>query len=431
VSTVEPKPTPATPRPEQPRKRRFGALRHRDFRRLWIGLIVSNSGTWAQNVAQTWLIYQLSNSRLTLGLLGVSFALPMVTLPLLGGVLADRFDRLSILKCTQSLAMALAAVLAIVTLTGHVQPWHIIVLSFLGAVALATDNPTRHSLIPALVPRGELSGAMALNSIVFTGAGLIGSAIAGLVLHGFENRVLIGCSLIFGVNSLSYLAVLIPLFGIHVPDRRQQSRKTSGSPLQELNDAWIYLRTNRALGLLICLSAATNLFGRSFLQLMPVLARDTLHTGMGGLGAMHSVISAGTIIGGLGLAAVGGLRALGTTLNRSVLLMSASVIGLSFSRSYWGTLVILLVIGAATTVATSTTATGLQRIVDENMRGRVMSYYTLTLIGLPPLGGGIVSGLAQWIPVQWAIILPATILLLYLAWLVLFSASWKRLRDED
>ena len=406
--------------------RGLGALRHRDFRRLWVGLLVSNSGTWARNVAQGWLLYQLSDSRLWLGVLALSFALPMITLPLFGGVIADRFDRLRALRCTQFCAAILSTILAWLTFTGHLTIWQIIGLSFLGAVVLAVDNPTRQALIPALVPREDLLSAMALNGIIFTGAGVLGSALAGMILHRYEGQLLKGPGIIFILNAVSYLAVLVPLFFIRLRDPAARAGR-SQSAWAGLREGAVYLRAHPVLGLIISISAATNLFGRSFLYLMPVLARDTLQVGAGGLGTMHAAVSAGTLAGGLGLAALGGVRRQKTVLIYSLSMLIGSVVVLAVSRRYSVALVVLGINGAVTAIATATIATGIQTNVAETMRGRMMSYYTLTLIGFAPLGSGIAGALAQWMPVSYAIILPTAVLLLFLLWTIFRVPAWQRL----
>src|SRR5262249_21628159 len=160
----------------------------------------------------------------------------MIAIPLLGGVVADRFNRLYVLKCTQALAMTMGAILSGLTFTGRITVWHIIGLSFLRAVVLAVDNPTRQALIPALIPREDMASAMALNGIIFTGAGLVGSAIAGLILHGYEGRMLEGSAVVFALNTISYAAVLVPLFLIRLPSSASRERNERRSAAAELRD---------------------------------------------------------------------------------------------------------------------------------------------------------------------------------------------------
>src|SRR5688500_14465681 len=190
--------------------RRFGALRYRGFSLLWVGLLLCNSGTWMQSTAQSYLVDQVTSSPLALGLLGLAFGLPMLLLPPLGGVIADRVDRLVLLRVTNTLWIAMTLLLAALTWAGRVEYWQILLLSFLSAVTLAFDNPTRQALIPDLVPRSELMSAISLNSVAFTGASLLGPAIAGQILV-LTADVYRGTALVFVLNALSYLAVLVPV----------------------------------------------------------------------------------------------------------------------------------------------------------------------------------------------------------------------------
>src|SRR5436305_1054697 len=199
------------------RKGRFAALQSRNFTLLWVGLIVSNAGTWMQNVASGWLVLQLTNSPLWLGLLGLSFALPMMVLPLIGGAVVDRVHRIRLLYITQTGSMLVAFALAILTWLNMVTVWHIFVASFLGAALLAFDNPARQALIPELVPPRDLLNALSLNSATYNGAALIGPALAGAMLGP------LGAPALFFVNGVSYLAVLIAVLamrGVHLLPRR-------------------------------------------------------------------------------------------------------------------------------------------------------------------------------------------------------------------
>ncbi len=191
---------PSTP---PARLSRYPALQHRNFRLIWSGLLVSNMGTWMQSVAQSWIIYKLTgNNPLYLGWLGLSFALPMVFVPPLGGALVDRVDRVKLLYITQTASLLLAALLAALTWLGLIAPAHLLAASFLEALLLAFDNPARQSLIPELVPRRDLLNALSFNSATFTGAALVGPALAGVLLD------VVGAGWLFFLNALSYLAVI-------------------------------------------------------------------------------------------------------------------------------------------------------------------------------------------------------------------------------
>ena len=189
-----------------PRQRRYAALRYRNFRLLWMGLIVSNMGTWMQNVANGWLVLQLTNSPLWLGLLGLSFAVPMIVIPPFTGAVVDHVHRVRLLFFTQSMQMVTAISLAILTWLGRVQTWHILLASFVGAALLAFDNPARQALIPDLVQPRDLLNALSLNSATYTGAALIGPALAGVLLGplGAGTLFFMDKTLYFGEQGLHF-----------------------------------------------------------------------------------------------------------------------------------------------------------------------------------------------------------------------------------
>ena len=207
---------------------RFAALRYRNFTLLWTGLIVSNVGTWMQNVGQGWLVLQLTNSPLWLGLLGLSFALPMILLPLVGGAVVDRVHRVRLLYITQTGLMLNAFALALLTWLGAINVWHILITSFIGAALLAFDNPARQALFPDLVPPRDLLNALSLNAATYNGAALLGPGIAGMLLGPF------GAGTLFFVNGISYLAVLFALAAM-----RDVRTHSGGSPHASLGEAML------------------------------------------------------------------------------------------------------------------------------------------------------------------------------------------------
>jgi len=235
---------------------RYPALYHRNFTLIWSGLLVSNMGTWMQNVAQSWLIYKLTgNSPLYLGWLGLAFAIPMVIMPPLGGALADRVDRIKLLYVTQTCSLLLAALLAVLAWSGAIQPWHILLTTFGGALLLAFDNPTRQALIPELVPRQDLLNALSLNSATYTGAALVGPALAGLLLD------VVGAGWLFMLNAISFLAVIQALRSM----RDLPVRPKRVVPLRDaLFGGFIYAWQHRLILFLLLLSALAALFGRSY-----------------------------------------------------------------------------------------------------------------------------------------------------------------------
>jgi MFS family permease len=366
---------------------RYPALRHRNFTLIWSGLLVSNMGTWMQNVAQSWLIYKLTgNNPLYLGFLGLSFAIPMIVVPPLGGAVADRVDRIKLLYVTQSLSLLLAALLAVLTWTGAVQPLYILLTSFAGALLLAFDNPTRQALIPELVPREDLLNALSLNSATYTGAALVGPALAGLLLD------LIGAGWLFMLNALSYIAVLAALRAMHdLP----QTQRRSVSLRDALFGGFVYAWQHRTILLLLILSALAALFGRSYQQLLPVFADAVWRSGAGGYGTLLSAGGAGALIGAFAMSSLPNIKRQGRVLVISGLIFCLALTAFALSPWFWVGVALLVAVGIASTVFTTMIATIIQLRVPSELRGRVISLYAITLIGLPSLGSLGIARVAQ------------------------------------
>jgi MFS family permease len=367
---------------------RFAALQHRNFTLLWAGLLVSNVGTWMQNVAQSWLLYQLTNSALWLGLLGLSFAIPMIVLPLFSGAIVDRINRIKLLYFTQSGALLLALLLAILTWTGKINPVIILITSFLSACLLAFDNPARQALLPDLVPKHDLLNAISLNSATYTGAALVGPAIAGALL------VPLGAGTLFFINAVSYLAVIIALTfmrGIPVHGNAHQQTSLGSSVLAGLTYVW----RNQFILSLLGLSALVALFGRSYQMLLPIFARDIWNGGPEGYGILLTASGAGALVGAFGLASRRSVKKQGIILISSGFIFSLTIILFALSPTFWAGVILLFMGGVAATVFSTLIASFIQLSVTNPMRGRVMSLYTITLIGLPSLGALVVASLAE------------------------------------
>ena len=276
---------------------RFASLQHRNFRLLWAGLIVSNTGTWMQNVAQGWLVLQLTNSPFWLGLLGLSFAIPMIVLPLIGGAIVDRIDRIKLLYVTQTGAMLTALILAILTWTGTVHISYILIASFVSSALLAFDNPARQALVPDLVPQHDLMNAISLNSATYTGAALVGPAIAGALLAP------LGAGTLFFLNAISYLAVIIALTFMHNIQTHGSGRQHASLGKSMLTGL-VYVWKNRLILALLGLSALAALFGRSYQTLLPIFSRDIWNGGPFGYGILLSASGLGALLGAFGLASL-------------------------------------------------------------------------------------------------------------------------------
>jgi MFS family permease len=341
-----------------------------------------------QNVAQGWLVLQLTNSPLWLGLLGLSFAIPMIVLPLVGGAVVDRIDRIKLLYITQTGAMLTALILAIMTWTGTVHISYILIASFFSSALLAFDNPARQALVPDLVPQSDLLNAISLNSATYTGAALIGPAIAGALLGP------LGAGSLFFLNAISYLSVLFALAAmrnVQVRGSGTQHASLGKSMLAGLSYAW----KNRFIFALLSLSALAAIFGRSYQNLLPIFARDIWNGGPAGYGILLSASGAGALIGAFGLASIRNVKRQGVILIISGLLFSLTVILFALSTSFWLGVILLFISGIAVTVFGTIISTFIQMAVPNELRGRVMSLYAITLIGLPSLGAMGVGSAAE------------------------------------
>ena len=402
-----------------PARQRYAALRYRNFRILWAGLIVSNMGTWMQNVANGWLVLQLTNSPLWLGILGLSFAIPMIILPPLAGAVVDRIHRIRLLFLTQSVQMLTALMLAALTWMGKVQVWHILLASFVGAASLAFDNPARQALIPDLVQPADLLNALSLNSATYNGAALIGPALAGVMLAP------LGAGTLFFINGISFLAVIFALAALH--DVRTHGGGGSDS-LQK--SFWIgisYAWHNRLIMGLLVLSALASIFGRSYQNLLPAFGRDIWNTGPEGYGLLLSSAGGGALVGAFGLASFKRLHNHGAVMLVNGFLFSVSLIAFAISPSIWIGIIFLFFAGITSTVFSTIISTFIQFTVPNEMRGRVMSLYTVTFIGLPSLGalgtGAVAQALGGLAGAPRAVLLCAAVLIVIL--ILVLPVFWK------
>jgi MFS family permease len=399
---------------------RFAALHNRNFTLLWTGLIVSNIGTWMQNVGTGWLILQLKNSPLWLGLLGLSFALPMIVLPLVGGAIADRVNRMKMLYFTQTMMMLTAFALAIVTWLGIVNVWHVLIATFISSAVLAFDNPSRQALIPDLVPTKDLLNAMSLNAATYNGAALLGPAIAGALIAP------LGVGALFFINGVSFLAVLFALFAMR--DVRTHTGGIHKSIGNSMMAGLAYVWRTRLVLLLLVLSAMAAVFGRSYQNLLPIFARDIWKGGPEGYGILLSSAGAGAMVGAFGLASIKKLKRQGVTMIVSGMLFAISLVAFALSPSLWLGALLLFVFGVTSTVFGTMIATFIQIAVPREIRGRVMSLYAITLIGLPSLGalgsGAIAQALGGINGAPRAVLIGAIIVCLIV--LVAAPVFWKQ-----
>lgn len=390
---------PASPEPlvagsvEQPLGR-FAALDVPAFRNYFIATAVSNIGSWMQIVAQGWLVLSLTDSPFYLGLVGLVRAVPTILLSLIGGVLADRFDRRRILIVTQSVAMVSSVVLAGLVIAEVVTVWHILTISFISSVFFAADNPTRQALVPDLVGRERLTSAIGLNAAAWNGAAVIGPSIAGVLI------AVIGVAGAFSLNAVSYLAILGVVMTMPELPRYASTKR---SVVGQLADGMRYIRSQRAIWGILILIAVPSLGARPYIQMMPVFARDVLGLGATGYGVLMAASGVGALLGALAVTSMGNAKQRGLIL--LVVTAGLGVVLIAFSASQWllPSLILVVVVGGAATLMMSLANAVLQGIVPGEMRGRVMSVYSLIAAGFMPLGSMLLGSLGSLIGVPLAV----------------------------
>ena len=374
-------PSPAAPEPDSSSpgvlRRVAAAFAYRDFRVLWFGAFTSSVGTWMQAVAQSWLVLTLTGSALFLGLDAFLGQLPIMLFSLIGGVVADRRDRRSLLLISQCVQMASAFALAGLVFADVVRIWHILCLSFISGCAQAFGGPAYQSLVPSLVQKKDLTNAIALNSIQFNLASVIGPMLAGIAL------ATLGTVACFTLNGLSFLAVIVALLSLRVV---HTAPTTSQPLLRELRGGISYVWNELTLSALTTLAFATTFLGMSLRTLLPLFAKDVFHGGVREYSQMMVFVGAGAVAGALVVAALGRLKRMGRTALIVQVVYGVLILGFAASRTVWLSDALLFLAGSALMVVFSSVTSLVQLIVPNEMRGRVMSIYMLAFRGGMPLG---------------------------------------------
>src|SRR5256712_10997524 len=380
--------------------RTFRALQYRDFRLLWAGLAVSAVGTWMQIVALSLLVLDLTHgSAVALGTLSLTQALSFLLFAAIGGSVADHFDKRRLLLVTQSLMMGFAVLLGILTLTGLIRFWVILLLAFTSSSALSFDQPARNALVTSLVPKEHLMNAVSLQSAVFNGASILGPALAGLSLSR------IGYSGNFFLNAASFFAVLAALLLLRT--KPQTVPRLSGRMLDSVREALRYVRHDAVLPSVVPAYAALLFFGPSAALALPVFAKEVLHVGPAQLGVLFSAVGAGTVVGALILASLAGSVDDRRLVFGPILLWTVALAVFGWSDSLRVSVPALFVLGAAQNVAGATTVTLLQMRVPPEMRGRAMSLNTLLIMCVRPLGDFPAGAVIGWLGFRPAVLLGA------------------------
>ena len=392
----------------------FSAFKHRNFRLFWTGQIISLTGTWMQAVGQGWLVFKLTNSPFYLGVVGTAGSLPILFFSLFGGVVADRINKRILLIMTQVASMFLALFLAILTSLGIANVWHVIILATFLGIVNAFDVPGRQSFIIEMVGKEYLLNAIALNSAAFNGARIIGPAIAG-VLIGY-----LGIAACFYINAISFVAVIISLLRMSIPETQDKKIKNLNIR-HDLLEGFRFIKSETNIYYLIALVAITSLFGIPYITFMPIYAQDILKIGPTGLGILMGFAGVGAFSGAMLLAFRADIVERGKIVATAGITLSVCLIIFSLSKNPVISCLVLIFIGMGMIAEMATVNSILQILVPDALRGRVMSVYTLFFLGMTPVGNLLIGILSRHIGTQAAIASCASICLF-----VTIALFWRR-----
>jgi len=362
------------------------ALRHRNYRLFFGGQSVSLIGTWITRIATSWLVYRLTGSALLLGVVGFCGQIPTLLLSPVAGVLVDRHDRHRILVITQVLSALQSLALALLALPGIITVGEILVLQVVQGVINAFDTPARQSFIVDMIEdRSDLPNAIALNSSMVNGSRIIGPSIGGVIIAA------VGEGWCFMIDAISYVAVIASLLAMIVA--KKPPRDQSTRVVEELRAGFNYVSRSVPMRSALLLLALVATMGMPYTVLMPAIASGVLHGGAHTLGFLMTASGLGALAGALYLASRSSVLGLGRAMVVATIAFGVGLVAFSLSHVIWLSLLLLPVVGGGMMVETASTNTILQTIVDERMRGRVMSFYTMAFLGTAPLGS-LLAGVA-------------------------------------
>jgi len=383
----------------------FRSLRHRNYRLFFSGQSISLIGTWMQRIALPWVVYRMTGSEVLLGVVGFAGTIPSFLLAPFAGVLIDRWSRYRVLLFTQVISMIQAGVLAWLSLTGGLDIWHIIVLSVILGCINSFDMPARHSFVIDMVNgKEDIGNAVALNSMMFNGARLIGPSVAGIVLAA------VGEGACFLINALSYFFVIGSLMAMRVPVIKEKKKQTP--MLREMKEGLAYTFGFAPIKHIIFLLGLVSLMGASYQVLMPVYAKDVLQGDSHTYGFLMGGAGAGALIGAIYLASKDTVLRLGRLIPAATALLSLGLISMSLSSSFFLSMFLIFFTGLGMMTNTAASNTILQTIADDDKRGRVMSFYTMALMGTAPFGSLLAGWMAKVLGTPWTIFIGGTVCLI-------------------
>jgi MFS family permease len=366
----------------------FRSLQYRNYRLFFTGQSISLIGTWMQRIAMPWLVYHLTGSAFLLGLVSFAGQIPTFLLAPLAGVVTDKFSKYRVLLITQIISLFQALILAVLALTGVIQIWQIVVLSVVLGCVNAFDVPSRHSFVIEMVEKKEhLGNAIALNSMMFNGARLIGPSIAGMML------ATAGEGVCFLINAISYVFVVISLLLMHVQEK--EVKRKPGNMFDEMKEGFNYAFGFAPIKHLLILLGVVSLMGSSYQVLMPVFAKEILHGSSSTFGFLMGAAGLGALAGAVFLASRETILKLGRIIPAASAMFGIGLIVLSVTKHFPVSILLMIIIGLGLMLHTASSNTIIQTITDDDKRGRVMSFYTLAIMGTAPFGSLLAGSLAK------------------------------------
>lgn len=371
----------------------FRALKNKNFRLFFFGQIISLLGTWIQNIALGWLVYRLTDSAVWLGVIGFMGQIPALFITPFAGVYADRIDRRKVLIVSQIVPMILAFIMAALVLSNNVQVWQIVIIAGLNGVVIAVDNPFRHAFLIDMIGDKELlQNSIALNSTLYNSARFIGPMVGGFLI------AIVGEGICFVINGISFLSVVFALLAMKVTV--SNFKKNHASIVNDLVEGTKYAFSHKPIRFLLTLVITTGFFGLPFQVFLPVFAKDILGGDSQLLGFLTGALGAGALTGAIYLASRKGIRTLPSLIVGTAILFALGLFTLSLSTSISLSLILLFFTGFGMIVQYASTNTVIQSVVDNEKRGRIMSLYSMSFLGVTPVGSLLLGAISGSIGVQ-------------------------------
>jgi MFS family permease len=399
----------------------FAALRHRNYRLWFFGQTLSVMGTWAQSVAQGWTVYELTGSELALGIIQFFASLPTLFLMVPAGAIADRLPKRKLVMIAQVAMMLQAFALAALAATGALRVWHVAILAACNGVANSFDAPARHAMAVEMVEdRRDLANAVALNSTIFNTARMVGPAVAGIILAR------LGAAWCFGLNGVSFLAVILALLAMRLP--AVEPKTVSESVMEQVRVGVHYIWRDTRIRTMVVLVGVGQLFGFFYSVLMPAYAVDVLRVGEAGLGNLNAAVGIGALVGSLTVASLGGAREKVLLLTIGAFLFPVANLLFSGSQSLVLSMLCLALSGVGFVTQNTTINTLIQSAVPDELRGRVMAVYILMFFGSTPFAALMAGALGQAVGVRAAIAIGSAITLGNTLYLFLRTPALRRVQ---